>query len=560
MKIVFIILLSSILTPLRGQHLAVVDVVAGRMGYIFDFMISPDGKRYYSISTARDTIILNQIPIIVDPFITSLDFGKSYLLSVNEDGSSNFFKYPSGRAFALKGESLLSCWWDHQDTVLTSDTLFLKKGPPVSNNLYILEHSSEGVLVRAKQFAAKYESRYSVTEAVYKSGHLFVSGEFSNDTLSLDSLTLPTKGSQDGFVASFDVNMNSEWIIRMGGQGDDYCPNVAVNDQGRIAAAGSLSSYYLYACEDTVTNMWGWNTNALYFLLMDSAGQCQRLESCYGNHPLSSVSAWDVQWLDDDHILCSGIVNSPELLIGGVPYQNNSANGTGFILKAGYDDKDFEVLMLTGNNYQSIESITTSAQGDIWICGRYGSDTLGIGPFKLPHRGPGTAGVPDGFIAKLNKNLQPLYAASIGGNDTDLARIIKRGPDNEIYLMMQTYSKKMDINGEPFYKKTYYRDEHIIVRIKDTLSVGTPEIISNKPNVKIYPNPADVSLEVRMESIQSETDIELTDLFGTVLRRSSLFDLASASIETATLPSGIYLLRIKSPDQRAQTQKVIIQH
>lgn len=352
MRIIFIILSFAVLSSLQGQQFSTVDVIAGRVNYIFDFLISPDGKRYYSTGSAVDTLLLNQVPILVDPLPPGLfSLPKSYLLSVNKDGSPNFVKHPSGPALALKGESILSFVGGGKDTTFTSDTFFLKKGPPVSDNLYILEHSSNGTLIQAKQFVAQYKSRYGITEAEYKNGYLFVSGEASNATLTLDSLTMPLAGNQDGFVVRLDVGLNPEWITRVGGKGDDYCQNVAVSEQGRVATAGGFSSYYLYACEDTVTNVPAWGSDAMYFLTMDSSGQCERLESCYGG----SVGASDVQWLDDEYIVCSGNVSSPQVFIGGVAYQNTSANGTGFIVRTRYEKQaDIDVLMLTGNKNQSI--------------------------------------------------------------------------------------------------------------------------------------------------------------------------------------------------------------
>jgi hypothetical protein len=313
----------------------------------------------------------------------------------------------------------------------------------------------------------------------------------------------------------------------------------------------------LYAFEDTATNVPAWGSDAMYFLTMDSSGQCERLESCYGG----SVGASDAQWVDDEHIVCSGNVNSPQVLVGGVAYQNTSANGTGFIVKTRYEKQaDIDVLMLTGNKNQSIFGIATAPQGDIWICGRYYSDTLGIGPFKLPRRGSSATEKLDGFVAKLDQNLKPLFAASIGGSDTDQALAIKYGSDGHLYVLLQTYSKELDINGQPFYHKNYYQSEHLLLRIKDTTSVGVPEIVHSKANVQISPNPADVVLELRAEQQEGIVEVTLTDLLGTVLRNAVLSGSAPTRVETASLPVGIYLLRATGLGGSLQTQKVIIQH
>ena len=92
------------------------------------------------------------------------------------------------------------------------------------------------------------------------------------------------------------------------------------------------------------------------------------------------------------------------------------------------------------------------------------------------------------------------------------------------------------------------------------VSIQQPLQEGSAASVKISPNPADVALELRLESAQGTTDVELTNLVGTVLRRTVISGSTPTTIETASLPSGIYLLHSKAEGQAVQVQKVIIQH
>jgi hypothetical protein len=78
--------------------------------------------------------------------------------------------------------------------------------------------------------------------------------------------------------------------------------------------------------------------------------------------------------------------------------------------------------------------------------------------------------------------------------------------------------------------------------------------------ISVYPNPASDQLRITLPGSQNIMHFELSDMNGRAVLKGNLNN-ANTSINVSKLPTGLYALKIMTPDDRIEeVQKVSIQH
>jgi hypothetical protein len=91
----------------------------------------------------------------------------------------------------------------------------------------------------------------------------------------------------------------------------------------------------------------------------------------------------------------------------------------------------------------------------------------------------------------------------------------------------------------------------------DNLMDGTNEPIVENQHIKVFPNPASESLNIRLRD-DVETEISITDLQGRIIRRFNKMS-GPVVLDVSDLSNGIYLLVASTSDVSSQ-QKIVISH
>ncbi|MFZ8845853.1 MAG: SBBP repeat-containing protein [Candidatus Hydrothermia bacterium] len=127
---------------------------------------------------------------------------------------------------------------------------------------------------------------------------------------------------------------------------------------------------------------------------------------------------------------------------GGAYYQSNNAGyGDAFILKFNNSGALLWATYYGGNDYDYASSISTDANGNVFVVGRTSSTNF---PTYNPGGGayyqPNNAGSYDAFILKFNNSGALLWATYYGGNDYDYASSISTDTNGNVFVVGRTSS------------------------------------------------------------------------------------------------------------------------
>ena len=78
------------------------------------------------------------------------------------------------------------------------------------------------------------------TVAADCAGNSFIGGRFKGETLTLDGLTLKTRGGYDLFVASLDPKGKIRWAVSAGGPASEWVDDVMAGSNGAVYVAGKI--------------------------------------------------------------------------------------------------------------------------------------------------------------------------------------------------------------------------------------------------------------------------------------------------------------------------------
>jgi hypothetical protein len=121
----------------------------------------------------------------------------------------------------------------------------------------------------AKSFGACEGS--SIFDLVAPSTNGFiVGGTFSAPSIEVESITIESKGLYNLLVAGFDGDLNTQWAISLGAEGDLRMTGLGVDKFGNIFFATSFSGLFFETGLDTIFNMGG--TDALLLKLNPAGG------------------------------------------------------------------------------------------------------------------------------------------------------------------------------------------------------------------------------------------------------------------------------------------------
>ena len=76
--------------------------------------------------------------------------------------------------------------------------------------------------------------------AIGDSGYVFIAASFQETVQFGNDVSLTSNGWIDTFIAKYDTSGNCIWAINMGGEYDDYCYSIALDENGNIYGTGSF--------------------------------------------------------------------------------------------------------------------------------------------------------------------------------------------------------------------------------------------------------------------------------------------------------------------------------
>jgi hypothetical protein len=263
---------------------------------------------------------------------------------------------------------------------------------PGNDNAFIAKYSTVGnVLWAAKMGGSGYEEGNGI--AVDSGGNVYVTGSYSSSPLILynqgestsSGIELTRDGNAGKFIAKYNTSGNVLWAARMGGSNSDVASGIAVDSGGNVYVTG-----YYYGGTFTLYNE-GESTST--GIELDNVGD---FDAFIAKYSTDGNVRWAARMGGDSTDEGNGIAvdNGGNVYVTG-RYQSDTftlynqgestssgielTNGGGydvFIAKYSRDGVVLWAAKMGGLGYEEVNGIVVDSGGNVYVTGRYQSDTF----------------------------------------------------------------------------------------------------------------------------------------------------------------------------------------
>lgn len=471
-----------------------------------------------------------------------------------------------------------------------------------NTDIYIAKYDPNGNVMWAKSAGGSDED-YATSIALDTWGNIYVAGFFYSTSITFGTTTLTndsTTATSDMYVVKYNPAGNVVWARKAGGTMSDRINAVKTDAAGNVIVTGSFESKYLIFGTDTVKNPLA-TTDDVFVIKYDSSGnfvwaKCSGQPGDNYGYAVTTDAA--------NNIYVAGSFNSGSISFGG-SVLSNSGTGTDDMFLVKYNSSGTVVwaTRATGKNNDMATALGTDATGNIYVSGKFASDTMFFNSTALIN-----SGAYDAFVAKYNATGHVIWAKSISTGTTinyayslsvdDTANVIIAGNFGNSTITFGTstitnsnagaydlFIAKYDSLGNAQWANTTggagsvangvakdatgniylagnYSDSSFYfgtnLLLNAGISTGTTDIFLAKYSqaativmnvaspafsIALYPNPADGIINVALNGGGYNT-IAVYDCLGRTVYHSQLAgNEKSVKINTTDFKDGIYILR-----------------
>ncbi len=326
----------------------------------------------------------------------------------------------------------------------------------------------------------------------------------------------------DFWVLKLNTTGDIIWQKSLGGTNDDVAKDVQTTlDGGYIIAGASASSD-----GDVSAHHIGIDSFDYWVVKLNAAGNILWQKSLGGSGYDSSNS---INPDADGGYTVMGVSDSND---GDITTGNQGAHDIWLVKLSGVGDIQWQ-KSLGGSNYDYGSSQRQTADGGY---------ILSIASFSNDGDFPVNLGFADYWVVKLSASGAIEWKKSLGGSGQDYVNFVQGTADGGYVLAGHSRSNDGDVSGNHGYFDGW------VVKLGPTVPVNEATGIS--PLLLSGPNPAAGRQTIRMKDGNLINGYTLIDIAGRILNIEESGSLVqSMEIDFSTLPSGIYLLQVRSGAQ-----------
>lgn len=279
---------------------------------------------------------------------------------------------------------------------------------------------------------------FSHAVAVDLSGNSYTTGEFGGDSIRFGTATLynssPGIGRKDFFLAKYSASGAVLWSRSGVGYYDESCASVATDAAGNVYVTGYYSSDSVALGSTVLHSVFpGWSIfldKDIFIAKYNSAGTLlwlQRAGTIYDDLPtgITVDAAGDVY--------VTGSFAGDTIRFGSTLLHNSSGGYSTDVFLAKYSSAGVPLWARSAGGYglDAANVVKTDRLGNVFIGGKFTSDTFRIGSAALVND---SAGTEDVFIAGYNSSGGFLWANTAGGVRDDEAISLATDTTGNVYL------------------------------------------------------------------------------------------------------------------------------
>jgi len=415
-------------------------------------------------------------------------------------------------------------------------------------------------------------------------------------------------GNTDGFVGSFNLIGEINWLTLFGGAATDGIESISVYNN-KLSCIGATSSTNLFVTEDAIQPELSGNFNA-FVSTFSLEGQIQYSSYWGGN---SFDAGMDLSYDSDGNLYLLGRTNSTE----GIATENAAQLSLGgsldsFVARLNSTYQKIWCTYLGGNGEDYLDDLMIDNNGNLWINGQTWSTNMEVSANALTS----TNNSLNSFLINFDSNGNRLWGSYFGSNNE--AGINSLTISNESIVLLgytaANFSLPVTANAQQpnslgnsdafilmlnedyaiaycsYYGSTGYEsfsaaasdDNYQLIALGNSTSIGfaTPDAyetimplgvdayiaifdmatavseIENDISVHAFPSPANSTLNIQSKIELNQ--ISLIALSGKTVFVKSLSPTKKAAIDIATISDGLYLLKAET-ELGTYTTKVVIE-
>lgn len=263
--------------------------------------------------------------------------------------------------------------------------------------------------------------------AIDAEDRIYITGSYNGNAVFSNGVTLGSLGSDDIFLARYDVNGNCIWARRAGSSGSsDEARGIAVDPDGAVFICGIAGGTTMSFDGISITNPG--NFRQLVIARYDSTGTVQWAKASTGNGQSKSARGISVA---NDRLFVTGQFSFTTGDFDGIPISNNSMGGKAYVLAC-----DLDGNALWANSYGSGDhegmGISADTLGNVFMVGRM------WGSMYLPDDTLVSVSSNDDFvILKFDADGNYQWGKSTGSTQRDLSWSTATDGQGNAYVAVQ---------------------------------------------------------------------------------------------------------------------------
>jgi hypothetical protein len=494
--------------------------------------------------------------------------------------------------------------------VFGSTTLINTDNTGNSHDIFLVKYDPSGNVLWAKSAGDQYNDNATAL-TVDVSGHIIITGQFGNATITFGTTVLTNSGLGNIFLVKYDTSGNVIWAKNNGGIYFELPKAIVSDTSGNIYITGDFYSPNVVFGTDTLTNTG--TSNDIFWVKYNSSGIVQWAK-CTGGSAEDQSTGISLDALGN--IFITGTYTSAVLNFGAstlINFDNTGNSSDIFIAKFNNSGNPIWAKDAGGNSNDLTQGITSDAAGNTVVLGSFQSSSITFGTI-LTNAGSGTNDI---FISRYDPSGNPLWAIRAGGTNEEMGASLITDVNSDIVLTGMFLGSSVTFGSSTLTNPTVNTAEIFIVKYtsagtlvwtkkpngqfdeipnsittditgniiitghfnsplvafgSSTLTLsgdidmfvtklsGTTGIAENSvmDNVNVFPNPSDGKFRIK-SSRNIGTGIKsivILNSIGEMIFESRSLD--NSEIDLSSQAKGIYFILITNEDKTISTEKLIL--
>jgi hypothetical protein len=482
-------------------------------------------------------------------------FSDIFVVKFNGSGARLWATYTGGSSTESGDGIAVDQWGNAYVCGLTSSTTVISTSggwqttPGGSTDGFLQKYNAGGARIWGTYYGgAAYDYASTNGVAVDPSGNVLLAGSAASSSAiaSASSWQSAAGGGNDAFLAKFDSSGNRLWGTYYGGTASDGAYCVATDAGGNVYLTGNTMSVSAIASAGAWQPSLGGSGDA-FLAKFDAAGT--RL---WGTYYGGTGQDWADAVTSDPsgEVYVAGRTWSTSAIASAGAFQPTyGGSGDAFLAKFSSAGTSLWGTYYGNTGGDFGNSLTIDPSGNVYMAGFTGSTTgmATVGAYQTTHGGNN-----DAFLAQFTSAGSRTWGTYFGGTASDQAFSLTSDATG-VYMTGLT-SSATAISSAGAFATAYAGGAYDGFIAKFSYSSPSTFIECNTSTATpfgVFPNPAKELLHI---NASEESTVILMNLQGqTVLTANN-----TNTINVASLPAGIYMLRISS-DSGVSVERVMVE-